>query len=99
MNRLETRYSKVLEFRRLEGSVELWRFERFKLRLGRGAWYTVDFWVVLSDGQVECHEVKGFQREAAMVRIKTAADLYPELRFLLVKRERGEWRTREILPA
>ena len=82
MNTAEAAYAAHLDLRKLAGEIQEWRFEKFKLFLAPGAWYTIDFWVVMADGEIQVHEVKGHQREAARVRIKVAADLYPELRFV-----------------
>jgi hypothetical protein len=82
MNPAEQRYSQSLEIRRVAGEILLWRFEAVKLRLAQGAWYTCDFWCLDVDGYVEMHEFKGHWREAARLRIKVAAQEFPELRFL-----------------
>lgn len=105
MNKLERAYSQHLEARRLAGEILSWRFEAIRLRLGSPerlkaqAWFTPDFWVVTEDGLVEFHETKGRWMEAARVRIKVAADLYPEFRFLAVRRSAAGWEFEEIRPA
>jgi len=83
MNGQETAYAQTLESRRVgpDGDILWWGFETIKLRLGHGAWYTPDFQVLRLGGQIEIHEFKGYQEEAARVRIKAAAGLYPWLRF------------------
>ncbi len=85
MNKAESLYAQQLELRRLAGEVYQWVFEGIRLRLGEGAWYKVDFFVQMENGSIECHEFKGFWREAARVRIKVAASLYPCFRFIAVK--------------
>ncbi len=87
-NRLEQRYALYLELLRLEGSVTKWSFEETKFKLANGTWYLPDFWVQLADATIEIHECKGFMREAARVRIRVAARLRPELRFVLVTEDR-----------
>jgi len=97
MNRTESDWAVELEARKKVGEIEHWAFESMKLKLASGAWYTPDFFVVLADGSVEFHETKGFMREAARVRLLTAAQLYPWFRFLLIKRgERTRWDVNEI---
>lgn len=93
MNGLETAYSKVIELERLAGLWQWWAFEPFKLRLASGAYYTPDFVLLDPGSHVVIHETKGHWREAARVRIKVAAELYPFFRFVAVQRERkrGTW--------
>ncbi len=88
MNRTEAAYADELELRRYAGEVLWWSYESLKLRLGKGAWYTADFAVMLADGLLELVEVKGFQAEAAAVRLKVAAATYP-FRFVKVTRAKG----------
>ena len=88
-NWLETQYALHLDRRKAAGEILWWRFEPFTLRIGAGARYTPDFAVQLPDGVIELHETKGHWREAARVRIKVAADLYP-FRFLCVKARTSE---------
>lgn len=92
MNKLEARYADALNAR---GDVALWMYEAVKFRLADGAYYTPDFLVVLKDGTVEIHETKGFLREAARVRVKVAARLYP-FPFRMVKWAAGAWQSTEV---
>ncbi len=46
--------------------------------------------------KIEFHETKGHWREAALIRIKMAASLYPWFKFIAVTWERGGWRFREF---
>lgn len=96
MNKTETAYARQLQLLVLDGEVQRWLFEPIRLRLGEGAWYTPDFLVVFPDGFLEFHEVKGFWREAALVRIKTAASLYPEFKFIVAKLIEGQWVLSEV---
>ncbi|MEE9609507.1 MAG: hypothetical protein V3U03_17355 [Myxococcota bacterium] len=77
MNKLERRYHDLLELLRLDRQILDVRFEPEKFRLADGSFYTPDFRLILPTGIVEFHEVKGFWREAARVRIKLAAELNP----------------------
>lgn len=81
--------------------------QSFSLRLGNGAWFKPDIFVfddnpMLIDRRPVAYEVKGFAREAAVARIKIAAGLYPEIRFVLVRKRRkaegGGWQEQEVLP-
>lgn len=86
MNRTEEAYAQTLELRRHAGDVLWYRFEGIKLRLADNTFYSPDFAVMLANGQMECHEVKGHWMEDARVKLKVAADLYP-FRFVAVKKQ------------
>lgn len=79
MNKLEQRYAEELEQRRHEGRLARWDFEPCKLRLADRTYYTPDFRVVLVDGTLEFHEVKGTWcgQEHNRVKLKVAAELHP----------------------
>lgn len=84
MNRTEEAYERELRDALTIGDVLWYRFEGLKLRLADNTFYTPDFAVMLSNGQIECHEVKGFWTDDARVKIKVAAEQYP-FRFIAVK--------------
>jgi len=83
-NKTEADYEKHLEERRIAGEVVWYKFEGVKLRLADNTFYTPDFAVMLANGQMELHEVKGFWQDDARVKIKVAADMYP-FRFIAIK--------------
>lgn len=91
----EEQYSVVLEARKRAGMIRDYRLKPFRLRLADGSFYTPDFMVVTNDDMIELHEVKGFWREAAKVRIKVAAELFGIFRFLAVTKCAGDWETTE----
>lgn len=99
MNKTEQLYGSFLELRKAAGQVIWYRFEGLKLRLADNTFYTPDFAVMLEDGQIECHEVKGFWTDDARVKIKVAADQYP-FKFVAVKarakKEGGGWSVEEF---
>jgi hypothetical protein len=86
MNKTEARYAEQLQLRLLAGEVAWFAYEALTLKLAPDTRYTPDFVVMLSDGTLECHEVKGFFRDDAKVKVKVAAEKFP-LRFV-VARER-----------
>jgi hypothetical protein len=88
MNKLETRYAQHLELRRMVGEIRRWTFEPMKLRIAVRTFYTPDFLVVLADGMLELHEVKGHWEDDARVKIKAAARLFPEIQFVAITRPR-----------
>ena len=84
MNKTEAGYGQHLELLKKAGEVLWYRFEGVKLRLADNTFYTPDFAVMASTGQIELHEVKGYWEDDARVKIKVAAEMYP-FRFLAVK--------------
>lgn len=96
MNKLEAEYAQQLELRKRAGEIQHWAFEGMRIRLAGGAFYRPDFFVLGASGEVEFHEVKGFQREAALVRIKVAASQHPWFRFVTVRKVGGKWESREV---
>ncbi len=99
MNKTEAAYAQYLECRKAVGEVAWYRFEGLKLRLADNTFYTPDFAVMLTDGALECHEVKGFWQDDARVKIKVAADQYP-LKFIAIKarakKDGGGWEVEEF---
>jgi hypothetical protein len=70
------------------------RFEPVKLRLAAATFYTPDFMVTRDDGEIVFHEVKGgWWEDDARVKIKVAAEMYPEFRFIaaVVKKRGGKY--------
>ena len=95
MNSTETRYANMLDLQVRYGHIKKYRFEAIKLRLADQTTYTPDFQVVTLEGNVEFHEVKGgFIREDAWIKLKIAAELYPEFKFHLWQWIKGQWNTK-----
>ena len=99
MNKTEQAYCATLEARRAAGEVAWYKFEGIKLRLADNTFYSPDFAVMLADGALEMHEVKGFWQDDARAKIKIAADMYP-MRFLAIqvkpKKDGGGWSIEEF---
>ena len=102
MNGTEAAYADYLDILKAGTQIKRWRFEAYRLRLGDG-WmttYTPDFAVTMMDDTLEFHEVKGFWREDARVKIKNAVHLYPEHKFIAVqkksKKDGGGWKVEEF---
>ena len=93
MNGTEEKYARFLMDKLNAGEVTLFRFESVKLRLADKTYYTPDFMVLDRDGMITFHEVKGFWQDDARVKIKVAAEQYPEFGFVAVKLEKGQWET------
>jgi len=90
MNKTEKAYAAHLEVRRRAGEVEWYAFDAVKLRLAANTFYTPDFFVMLADGSLEIHEVKGYWEDDARVKIKVAASLHP-FKFIAVTQRKGLW--------
>lgn len=99
MNKTESAYCQLLELRKRAGEIDWYRFEGIKLRLADNTFYTPDFSVMLANGEMEMHEVKGFWADDARVKIKVAAEQYP-FRFIAVKpkakKAGGGWEVEEF---
>ena len=99
MNQTEAAYAWVLEGRKRLGEIAWYKFEGIKLRLADNTFLTIDFSVMLANGELEMHEVKGagaiFQDDAK-VKVKVAAEMYP-FRFIVAipraKKNGGGWET------
>ncbi len=99
MNKTEQAYAATLDARRHAGEVAWFKFEGIKLRLADNTFYSPDFAVMLADGSLEMHEVKGYWQDDARVKIKIAAEMYP-MRFVAIqvkpKKEGGGWAVEEF---
>jgi hypothetical protein len=99
----------MLSPKRLTGEISWYWFESLTLKLAAGSRYTPDFVVQLSDGTLECHEVKGTQRSkttgvssayfpdgVGRTKLAVAASQWP-FRFLLVwwDKQTG-WQQKEV---
>lgn len=96
MNRWEERYTIILQASRSAGRVRDWRYEGITLKLGHDCRYTPDFVVLMADGTIELHEIKGFRRDDSMVKIRAAATAFPWFRFVLVEQRDGVWHSTEV---
>lgn len=99
MNKTEQAYASTLQQRQYAGEVAWFKFEGIKLRLADNTFYSPDFAVMLADGSMEMHEVKGHWQDDARAKIKIAADTYP-FRFVAVKvqpkKAGGGWAVEEF---
>ena len=98
-NKTELAYEEALKALQRDGQIAWFKFEGVKLRLADNTFYTPDYAVMLTNGQMEMHEVKGFWQDDARVKVKVAAELFP-FRFLAVrpkpKKDGGGWIFEEI---
>ena len=95
MNKTEAAYADHLLLRQRLGEIAWFAFEAVKLRLADKTFYTPDFAVMLIDGTIEQHEVKGFWEDDARVKIKVAAAMFP-FRFLGIQKDKLGWKIEEF---
>lgn len=102
MNKTEKAYSLYLESERQAGRIERFWFEAIKLKIADGTcFYTPDFLVLLPDGTLELHEVKGSPAifaDDAKVKVKSASTQYPfpvKVVFPRTKKSGGGWDVQE----
>lgn len=98
MNRTEAAYAQRLALLQRAGEIQSFRFEPIKFRLAGRTFYTPDFMVVMGD-EIQFHEIKGgYVEDDAAVKIKVAAQMYPEFQFQMVFAEvvRGELRIKQV---
>ena len=98
-NRTEAEYAALLESRKIAGDIVWYAFEGVTFKLAADTRYTPDFAVMLADGRMEMHEVKGFWRDDAKIKIKVAAAMFP-FRFVALKKRSkksgGGWDVEEF---
>lgn len=95
MNKTEEEYAEILEQNRLAGEIQAWHFESVRLVLAPKLTYTPDFMVVNKDSEIEMHEVKGFWRDDAKVKVKLANDKFPFV-FKICMKEKKSWVIEEL---
>ena len=84
MNKTEKQYAEMLERKRMAGEIVRYVFEKIKFKLAPKTFYTPDFYVVKPDC-IEIHEVKGFWQDDARVKIKVAAEMFPEFKWVAAR--------------
>jgi len=90
MNNTEKRYAVQLGLMKRAGQILGWSFEGLNFRLADRTYFKPDFLVVFPD-RFEIHEVKGFWRDDARVKIKVAAKLYPWFKWVAVQWKKKQW--------
>lgn len=91
MNKTEAAYANYLETQKQFGDVKWYEFEPMNLRLADKCFYAIDFLVMLKNGQLECHEVKGgYMTDDSLVKFKVAACKFP-FTFRMFSLKKGEW--------
>lgn len=70
--------------------------QNITLKLGDDCRYSPDFWTIGPNGELMAHEVKGFFRDDAKVKLKVAARMFTWIRFILIQRKAGQWIETEV---
>lgn len=102
MNKTEQEYANVLTAQGIKH-----RFEAITLRLADNTRFTPDFQCFDDEGYIEFREVKAERSDGkllieddAAVKIKVAAEMYPEFKFVLcskaTKKNGGGWTMKEV---
>lgn len=104
MNKTELDYQATLALRMLAGEVQSCYFEAVAFKLAPDVRYTPDFMVIMPDGRIEFHEVKGTTRskatgeakpyvqDDARVKFRVAAEIFYQFRFAVAYKVNGAWR-------
>lgn len=107
MNKIEHAYAELLAIKAHQQEILLARFECVKLRLADDTTFTPDFLVTYPD-HFEFHEVKPTKRdkernreipyfeEDARIKLKVAAEQYPEFLFVTVWKTHEGWQREEF---
>ena len=90
MNKTEAAYARQLEAEKHAGTVLWYAFEVLKFRLADNTFYSPDFAVMLADGVIQIHEIKGHWTDDARVKIKVAARMFP-FQFIAIKKAGSGW--------
>lgn len=72
--------------------------QNITLKLGNDTRFTPDFSTIDADGNLRFIDVKGFQREDALIKIKVAARLFPFAEFVIVKKNKSGWDHNYVKP-
>lgn len=106
MNKTEAAYALHLEQMKRSGLIEWFSYEGIKIKLADKTFFTPDFAVMMPNGLIELHDVKGTTRDkttkqskpfvhddGSTIKIKVAAELYP-FAFVVTwfDKQYGEWR-------
>ncbi len=105
-SKTEAEYAAHLDLLKHAGEIKAWYYQPIRLRISNKpegsagkrratAFYTPDFGVVRNDDVYELHEVKGFWRKDAWVRIRAAAALHPFV-FAAIYKEQGSFVREDI---
>ena len=85
MDKTQKRYAnEILEPLKMAGEIINYGFEKLKLRLAKKTFLTPDFYVI-TPNHIELHEVKGHWEDDVQVKMKVAAEQFPEFKWIAVR--------------
>lgn len=93
LNKLERAWLLTMRARRLENI----GIQNITLKLADRCRYTPDFSAIVN-GEFTFFETKGFFRDDAKVKIKSAARIFRWAKFVLVEKKKGQWVETSINP-
>lgn len=106
MNRTEAKFAERLMSLKADGEIEAWHYEAVKFCITPGlpgkrqaTYYTPDFLVLREDLELELIDVKGSAgwEDTARVKIKAAADRFPEFHWVgYTLTKAGVWEREEF---
>lgn len=97
MNKTEAAHAVDLEMRKRAGEIQEYLWEPLRLKLAPDCTYEPDFMVLMKDGSIEFHEVKGgFITDDGMVKVRVAAQRFPWFRFVLCQYDRRGCKVKEL---
>ncbi len=94
LNKTEQRYWEILQSR---PGIYRAAHHTIKLQLAEKCWYTPDFSFMDARGLVFVETKGAFERDDAIVKLKTAARLFPQFTFIKAKFVKGQW-TETVMP-
>lgn len=91
-SRWERIYYNLLQAKTASGEISSFSYEPVTFKLAPRTTYTPDFLLVMPDGTIQIHEVKGFAREDAIVKFKVAAAMNTWAVFVMVRKVKDSWK-------
>lgn len=94
LNPCESKYQRHLELRKQAGEVLWYKFEAITFKLAERTTYRPDFMVMLADGSLETHEVKGAKAifmDDAKVKVKVFAEQFPIRMLVVYPTKNNQW--------
>ena len=99
LNGLESSFAALLQERLNKGEILYYGYEKVAFKLAKKTTWTPDFMVIEADGEVVFMEVKGgWFTDAARVKTKVTASMFPHFKFVLCRKKAGQWFFEEIEP-
>lgn len=90
-NSWERAYAGHLDLLKSTGEIRWWEYECWGFRLAEKTFHYPDFPVVLRNGSLEIHEVKGHKKQAWLIKFKTCREMYPFLTWRCFQKKDGRW--------